>query len=54
MIGLAAGADIPARVIGKVGGDALKLPGEAPLMLETLRRAHESWLPAYMDGTEGE
>jgi phosphoribosylformylglycinamidine synthase subunit PurL len=53
VIGLAAGADIPARVIGKVGGDALKLPGEAPLMLETLRSAHEGWLPAFMSGAEG-
>jgi phosphoribosylformylglycinamidine synthase II len=51
VIGLAAGAEVPARVIGKAGGDALKLPGEAPLTLEMLRNAHERWLPAFMSGS---
>jgi phosphoribosylformylglycinamidine synthase len=44
----AARAGIPARHIGKVAGDTLKLPGEAPLSLEALRRAHEGWLPGFM------
>ncbi|MEL6373020.1 MAG: phosphoribosylformylglycinamidine synthase subunit PurL [Pseudomonadota bacterium] len=37
-----------ARVLGRVTGDALMLPGEAPLALATLRSAHERWLPALM------
>jgi phosphoribosylformylglycinamidine synthase II len=51
IIGLAAGAEVPARVIGKASGNTLKLPGEAPLTLEALRNAHERWLPAFMSGT---
>jgi phosphoribosylformylglycinamidine synthase len=43
-------AGIPARTIGKATGDALKLAGEAPLSLESLRTAHERWLPAFMGG----
>ena len=41
-------AGIPARVIGKVTEDTLKLPGEAPLSLASLRTAHERWLPQFM------
>jgi phosphoribosylformylglycinamidine synthase len=41
-------AGIPARVVGKVTGDSLKLPGEAPLSLASLRTAHERWLPQFM------
>jgi phosphoribosylformylglycinamidine synthase len=41
---------LPARIIGKVGGDALSLKGEPPLALEQLRKTHEGWLPAYMAG----
>ncbi|MBK9081414.1 MAG: phosphoribosylformylglycinamidine synthase subunit PurL [Rhizobiales bacterium] len=41
---------VPARRIGVTGGDSLTLPGEAPILLATLRRAHESWLPDYMAG----
>jgi phosphoribosylformylglycinamidine synthase len=44
-------AGIPARVVGKAGGDALKLAGEAPLSLQALRSAHDRWLPRYMDGS---
>jgi phosphoribosylformylglycinamidine synthase len=40
---------LPARVIGKVGGQDLSLKGEAALPLDELRRAHEGWLPDYMD-----
>jgi phosphoribosylformylglycinamidine synthase subunit PurL len=47
----AAKAGIPARRVGMAGGDALKLPGEAPLSLESLRTAHERWLPAFMGGS---
>ena len=38
---------LPARVVGRVGGDALTLKGEAALALDDLRTAHEGWLPAY-------
>ncbi len=39
---------LPARVIGKVGSEALTLKGEAALELDDLRKAHEGWLPGYM------
>ena len=39
---------LPARIVGKTGGDALTLAGEAPLPLADLRAAHEKWLPRYM------
>ena len=42
--------DLPARVIGRIGGDALSLKGEGPLALADLRASHEAWLPAYMAG----
>jgi phosphoribosylformylglycinamidine synthase len=38
--------------IGVTGGDALILPGEAPILLEELRKAHERPLPAYMAGDD--
>ena len=39
---------LPARVVGKVGGDAIALKSEAGLALHDLRAAHEAWLPAFM------
>ena len=47
----AATAGLPARRVGKATGDALKLPGEGPLLLRSLRTAHERWLPAFMGGS---
>jgi phosphoribosylformylglycinamidine synthase len=44
-------AGIPVRVVGKAGGGTLKLPGEAPLSLQTLRSAHDRWLPRFMDAS---
>ncbi|MEZ5827886.1 MAG: phosphoribosylformylglycinamidine synthase subunit PurL [Hyphomicrobiales bacterium] len=44
----ASGAKIPARAVGIAGGEALILPGEAPLTLQALRAAHEGWLPGFM------
>jgi phosphoribosylformylglycinamidine synthase len=41
-----------ALAIGIAAGDALTLPGEAPILLSELREAHESPLPAYMAGNE--
>ena len=39
---------LPARIVGRVGGDRLALKGEAFLPLDELRSAHESWLPGFM------
>ena len=41
---------LPARIIGKVGGDAIALKGEAPIALSKLREINEGWLPTYMAG----
>ncbi|HEV7337287.1 MAG TPA: phosphoribosylformylglycinamidine synthase subunit PurL [Bosea sp. (in: a-proteobacteria)] len=43
-------AGVPAQIIGKTGGSALALPGEAAVSIADLRKAHESWLPDYMAG----
>ncbi|HEX7073598.1 MAG TPA: phosphoribosylformylglycinamidine synthase subunit PurL [Hyphomicrobiaceae bacterium] len=42
---------LPARIVARVGGDSLALPGEPPVKLAELRDIHESWLPHYMSGT---
>lgn len=39
---------IPAKFIGVVGGNTLNLPGEEPISIADLRRAHEDWLPSFM------
>jgi phosphoribosylformylglycinamidine synthase len=44
----AAVARVPLRMLGRVGGDAIKLEGEAPLPLAALAVAHEDWLPRFM------
>ncbi len=44
----AAMAKVPVRLLGRVGGDAVALEGEAPLPLATLRAAHEGWFPGFM------
>ncbi len=42
---------LPARLIGKVGGDTIAIRGDAdPYPLSTLRAVHETWLPQYMAG----
>ncbi len=41
---------LPARIIGRVGGDAISLKGDASLPLTDLRTAHETWLPGFMGG----
>ena len=45
---------MPAARIGTTGGDALTLPGEAPIVVAKLADAFESWFPAYMDGKQKE
>ena len=41
---------LPARVVARVGGNALTLKDEAPLPLSDLRSVHEGWMPGYMGG----
>ena len=43
---------IPWFALGTTGGNALIFPGEAPILLQELREAHESPLPAYMGGND--
>jgi phosphoribosylformylglycinamidine synthase subunit PurL len=38
------------RIIGRTGGDAIQLKGEAALPLDRLRKGHAAWLPEYMSG----
>ncbi len=44
-------AGLSARVIGKVGGDAVSIKGEPVLALGELAAAHEGWFPGYMGKT---
>ncbi|MCA1442410.1 phosphoribosylformylglycinamidine synthase subunit PurL [Ensifer sp. IC4062] len=44
----AAGVSLP--VIGKTGGDAVKLGEARAVAINDLRAAHESWFPEYMGG----
>src|SRR5208337_3682133 len=39
---------LPARIAAQIEGDAIAVPGEAPLPLSRLRQAHEGWLPGFM------
>jgi phosphoribosylformylglycinamidine synthase len=40
--------EIPARIVGRIGGDAIALKGETALPLSELRGAHEGWMPKLM------
>ncbi|MBA2127333.1 phosphoribosylformylglycinamidine synthase subunit PurL [Hyphomicrobium methylovorum] len=40
--------ELPARIVGRVSGNALSIKGETALPLSELRTAHESWLPKLM------
>ncbi len=42
--------ELPARIVGRVGGDAISLTGETPLPLSELRTANEGFLPGLMGG----
>lgn len=42
---------IPARIVGRTGGDDLAKPGEERLPLAALRTVHEAWLPQFMNST---
>jgi phosphoribosylformylglycinamidine synthase II len=41
---------VAARRIGAVGGNALTLPAQRPILVATLSERFESWLPGYMSG----
>ncbi len=51
LLDAAKAAGVPASVIGTTGGTALILPEGDPISLDDLRKSHETWLPAYMDGS---
>jgi phosphoribosylformylglycinamidine synthase subunit PurL len=44
----AAASGVPARVIGKCGGEALISEGNFAVAVPRLRQAHESWFPQFM------
>jgi phosphoribosylformylglycinamidine synthase len=41
-------ASVMVQRLGVTGGDAVKIAGERPLAVATLRDRHESWFPNYM------
>jgi phosphoribosylformylglycinamidine synthase subunit PurL len=41
---------VKAQIVARVEGDRIALPGEPPLPLAEIRKAHEEWLPAFMAG----
>jgi phosphoribosylformylglycinamidine synthase len=48
LLAAAAAAGVPALRLGQAQGEALALPGTAPISIEILRAAHEATLPALM------
>ena len=50
LLAAAAAVGIPARRIGRCGGNALTINGAETISLSILERAHEGWLPNYMAG----
>jgi phosphoribosylformylglycinamidine synthase subunit PurL len=47
----AAKGAIPAQRLGRTAGNALILPPERPILIATLVRRFEGWLPGYMAGS---
>jgi phosphoribosylformylglycinamidine synthase len=45
--------ELPARIAGRTGGDAITLKGETALPLSELRAAHEGWMKGMMQGELG-
>jgi phosphoribosylformylglycinamidine synthase len=39
-----------APIIGRTGGDTLKLAGARAIPVADLKSAHESWFPRFMEG----
>jgi phosphoribosylformylglycinamidine synthase II len=42
-------ADVSLRHLGTTGGRQLTLPGCDPILVSSLHKLHESWLPSYME-----
>ncbi len=49
LLAAAQAAGIPARLLGRTGGEGLTLPDGATISLATLRSAHERFFPALME-----
>jgi hypothetical protein len=41
---------LAAPIIGRTGGESLKLAGARAIPLAELKSAHEAWFPRFMDG----
>jgi phosphoribosylformylglycinamidine synthase len=52
VLSAAEAAGVPVKVIGRTGGDALKLSSGHHISLAKLRAAHEDWLPRFMNAEE--
>ncbi|MET3528235.1 phosphoribosylformylglycinamidine synthase subunit PurL [Phenylobacterium koreense] len=50
ILAAARAAGVEATVIGKAGGQELKVQGLLSLPLAELRAAHEDWMPGFMEG----
>jgi phosphoribosylformylglycinamidine synthase len=48
VIQMARASGIDARIVGRVGGDQIKLGDGRGVTLSDIRSAHEDWLPRYM------
>ena len=45
-------AGVPVLELGLAGGASLNLPGEPPISIDEMKKAHENWLPNYMAGQD--
>jgi phosphoribosylformylglycinamidine synthase len=45
-------AGVPAALLGYSGGASLTIEGLASLPLAEIKKAHEDWLPTYMNAAE--
>ena len=43
---------VTASLIGMTGGTTLKVDGVGEIALSQLKRAHDSWFPAFMKGED--
>jgi phosphoribosylformylglycinamidine synthase len=48
----AEGANVPSALLGQSGGDSISVAGQGEVTVAELRRAHESWFPAFMGAGE--
>ncbi len=49
-VAAASKAGVLLRHLGTTGGRQLTLPGCDPILVSSLHKLHESWLPSYMAG----